>query len=75
MTDKVPIEWEKETCVNALRIAVSSGSEVGYIERDERFICLTRDLYLSRNRLYLLSPRLCSFIVLKRDFFVSMMIH
>ena len=30
----------------------------------------TRDLYLSRNTLYLLSPRLCFFIVLKRDLFV-----
>ena len=27
----------------------------------------TRDLHLSRNMLYLLSPRLCFFIVLKRD--------
>ena len=30
----------------------------------------TRDLHLSRNTLYLLSPRLCFFIVLKRDLFV-----
>ena len=29
----------------------------------------TRDLHLSRNTLYLLSPRLCFFIVLKRDLF------
>ena len=29
-----------------------------------------RDLQLSRNTLYLLSPRLCFFIVLKRDLFV-----
>ena len=29
-----------------------------------------RNLYLSRNALYLLSPRLCWFIVLKRDLFV-----
>ena len=27
----------------------------------------TRDLHLSRNRLYLLSPRLCFFIFFKRD--------
>ena len=33
-------------------------------------VCLTRDLHLSRNTLYLLSPRLCFFIVLKRDLFV-----
>ena len=30
----------------------------------------TRDLHLSRNTLYLLSPHLCFFIVLKRDLFV-----
>ena len=30
----------------------------------------TRDLHLSRNTLYLLNPRLCFFIVLKRDLFV-----
>ena len=30
----------------------------------------TRDLHLSRSTLYLLSPRLCFFIVLKRDLFV-----
>ena len=30
----------------------------------------TRDLYLSCNTLYLLSPRLCFFIVLKRDLFI-----
>ena len=30
----------------------------------------TSDLNLSRNTLYLLSPRLCFFIVLKRDLFV-----
>ena len=30
----------------------------------------TRDLHLSRNTLYLLSPRLCFFTVLKRDLFV-----
>ena len=30
----------------------------------------TRDLHLSRNTLYLLSPCLCFFIVLKRDLFV-----
>ena len=30
----------------------------------------TRDLHLSRNMLYLLTPRLCFFIVLKRDVFV-----
>ena len=30
----------------------------------------TRDLHLSRNKLYLLSPRLCFFIVLKGDLFV-----
>ena len=30
----------------------------------------TRDFHLSRNTLYLLSPRLCFFIVLKRDLFV-----
>ena len=30
----------------------------------------TRDLHLSHNTLYLLSPRLCFFIVLKRDLFV-----
>ena len=30
----------------------------------------TRDLHLSCNTLYLLSPRLCFFIVLKRDLFV-----
>ena len=29
----------------------------------------TRDLHLSHNTLYLLSPRLCFFIVLKRDLF------
>ena len=29
-----------------------------------------QDLHLSRNTLYLLSPRLCFFIVLKRDLFV-----
>ena len=28
----------------------------------------TRDLHLLRNTLYLLSPRLCFFIVLKRDY-------
>ena len=33
-------------------------------------VCQTRDLHLSRNTLYLLSPRLCFFIVLKRDLFV-----
>ena len=30
----------------------------------------TRDLHLSRNSLYLLSPRLNIFIVLKRDLFI-----
>ena len=30
----------------------------------------TRDVQLSRNTLYLLSPRLCFIIVLKRDLFV-----
>ena len=30
----------------------------------------SRDLQLSRNTLYLLSPRLCFFIVFKRDLFV-----
>ena len=30
----------------------------------------TRDIHLSRNTLYLLSPRLCFFIVIKRDLFV-----
>ena len=30
----------------------------------------TRDLHLSHSTLYLLSPRLCFFIVLKRDLFV-----
>ena len=30
----------------------------------------TRDLHLSRNSLYLLSPRLCFFIELTRDLFV-----
>ena len=30
----------------------------------------TRDLHLSHNTLYLLSPRLCFFIELKRDVFV-----
>ena len=30
----------------------------------------TRDLHLSLSTLYLLSPRLCFFIVLKRDLFV-----
>ena len=30
----------------------------------------TRDLHMSPNTLYLLSPRLCFFIVLKRDLFV-----
>ena len=30
----------------------------------------TRDFHLSRNTLYPLSPRLCFFIVLKRDLFV-----
>ena len=34
------------------------------------FVWKTRDLHLSRNTLYLLSPRLCFFIVLKRDLFV-----
>ena len=32
----------------------------------------TRDLHLSCNTLYLLSPRLCFFIVLKRNLFVYM---
>ena len=31
----------------------------------------TRDLHLSRNTLYLLRPRLCFFIVLKRGLFVN----
>ena len=30
----------------------------------------TRDFHLSRNTLYLLSHRLCFFIILKRDLFV-----
>ena len=30
----------------------------------------TRDLHLSCNKLYLLSPHLCFFIILKRDLFV-----
>ena len=30
----------------------------------------TREIHLSRNMLYLLSPRLCFFIVSKRDLFV-----
>ena len=34
------------------------------------FRAKTRDLHLSRNTLYLLSPRHCFFIVLKRDLFV-----
>ena len=34
------------------------------------FVWQTRDLHLSRNTLYLLSPPLCFFIVLKRDLFV-----
>ena len=33
-------------------------------------VWVTRDLHLSHNTLYLLSPRLCFFIVFKRDLFV-----
>ena len=35
----------------------------------------TRDLHLSRTTLYLLSPRLCFFIVLKRDLLFTVVIH
>ena len=51
-------EWHGSTD-DLLLLQISSG-----------VVWQTRDLHMSRNTLYLLSPRLCFFIVLKRNLFV-----
>ena len=49
---------------------VHRGSTDDMLQISSGVVWQTRDLHLSHNTLYLLSPRLCFFIVLKRDLFV-----
>ena len=52
-------------------LLVHRGSTVDLLLRiSSGVVWQTRDLHLSNNMLVLLSPRLCFFIVLKRDLFV-----
>ena len=53
------VAWSIWNSTNDIFLQISSG-----------VVWQTRNLHLSHNTLYLLSPRLCFFIVLKRDLFV-----
>ena len=50
--------------------SVASTDDILLLQISSGVVWLSRDLKLSHNTLYLLSPRLCFFILLKRDLFV-----
>ena len=52
-----------------------SNDDLPLLEISSGGVWQIRDLQLSRSMLYLLSPRLCFFIILKRDLFVYRVIH
>ena len=63
------VGWDRSSFVCCL-VHRGSTDELLLLQISSSFVCQTRDLHLSRSPLYLLSPRLFFFIVLKRDLFV-----
>ena len=60
------VGWDRSFFVCCL-VHRSSTYDLLLLQKSSGVVWQTRDLHLSRNTLYLLSPRLCSFKVFKRD--------
>ena len=63
------IGWDRSYFVCCL-VHRGSTDDLFLLQISRCVVWQTRDLHLSHNTLYLLSPRLCFFIILKRDLFV-----
>ena len=63
------VGWDRSPFVCCL-VHRGSTDDLLMLQISSGVVWQTRDLYLSRNMLYMLSLRLCFFIVLKRDLFV-----
>ena len=63
------VGWDRSSFVCCL-VHRRSTDDLLLLQISSGVVWQTRDLHLSRNTLYLLSPCLCFFIVLKRDLFV-----
>ena len=62
------VGWDRSSFICCL-VHRSSSDDLLLLQISSGVVWQTRDLHLSRNT-YLLNPRLCFFIVLKRDLFV-----
>ena len=63
------VSWDRSSLVCCL-VHRGSTDDLLLLQIVSCLVWQTRDLHLSRNMLYLLSPRPCFFTVLKRDLFV-----
>ena len=57
-------------CRNLTIVVEGPTDDLLLLQLSSGVVLQTRDLHLSHNTLYLSNPRLCFFIVLKRDLFV-----
>ena len=63
------VGWDRSFFVCSL-VHQGSNDDLLLLQISNCVVWQTRDLHLSRNTLYLLSPRLCFFLELKCDLFV-----
>ena len=65
------VGWDRSSFVCCLVDRASIDVFFCLLQVSSGVVWQTRDLQLSRNTLYLLSPRLCFFIVFNHDLFVN----
>ena len=63
------VGWDRNSFICCL-VQRGSTDDLRLLQIYSGVVWQTRDLHPSRSTMYLLSPRLCFFIVLKRDLFV-----